>query len=383
LALNNFRLKFIAVIFFISLALSAYSADWYISNAAGMILEKTFSRAALRQPYALNIETLEPNRIPAAISKHIDSAIIVPESYDVEFHTLYENGVEKNQRWLLRFPSGITWLVISNNEAGGFAEYYDASGLLIQEDTFSEERTISIRYSYSDEILLHSETWQIPQKNDDDIFPVDENDLTETNIHLWSDEYHYARAGSLRSIERTFHPTNYEIEDTIRLSNFAPLGPNSENVSVINSSPALSSDFISDIINVRNTTIEYVTDERGRIISEIHKDEEGNKIGELLNTWIGERLASMSWNGENDVRRIEYEYDENGNRIIERNYRDGNLERIVRTEEDGEVEELYLQGQLHLRAVWKDGQKISEEYFRQSSGRMPSRIPNNMSRSNP
>ncbi len=360
-ALSKRCIKFFALLFLFSFGASAFSEDWYISNAAGMSLEKTFSRAALREPYALKIETWQPNQIPAEIVQYVDSSIDIPESFSVELHTLYENGEEKNRRWICRYAENRPWMVLSAAETSaeefaskGFAEYYNESGLLIQEDTFLEESIISIRYSYNDTILLRSETWQ------------------DLQLHLWSDEYRYSRAGSLRSIKRTFFSD--ETENTIRLTKFAPLGPY-EYISVFTSVPVISSDFVSDIIHVTNTNIEYVTDDRGRVVSEIHKNEEGAITGELHNVWSGNRLASMSWNGENDSRRIEYEYDEQGNRLIERNYRDGILERLVRIEEDSEVEELYLHGQLSLRAVWKDGQKISEEYFHQNLGNRPRRIP--------
>ncbi|MDR2900390.1 MAG: hypothetical protein LBV20_02565 [Treponema sp.] len=356
LALNKSCLKILVTIFFISLGLNAFAEDWYISNSAGMILEKTFSRAALREPYALNIEVYPQNQIPAEVAAYIDTSIRVPELFSAELHTLYENSEVKNRRWILRYAKGNTWIVISVNDAGteelaitGFAEYYNESGLLAQEDTFLGTDVLSNRYTYRDEVLQKSEAWQ------------------NSETHLWSDEYHYARSGSLRSIERTFYSA--ETEDRIRLSNFAALSLDIQNASIINSLPTISSDFISDIINVTNKNIERMTDDQGRIISEIHKDEEGNIIGELMNVWSAERLASMSWNAENDARRIEYEYDSNNERIIERNYRNNILERLVRTEEDREVEELYLQGRLSLRAVWKDGQKISEEYFQQNARR--------------
>jgi hypothetical protein len=383
-ALNKQLFKLVIIIFFLFLASNAFSEDWYFSNAAGMVLEKTFSRAALREPYALKIEHHQTNQIPSAISEYIDPEIIVPESFSAEFHTLYENGIEKNQRWILRYSNGNTWLVISIGETDseGFAEYYDELKLLIQEDTFYEKRILSSKYFYRDEILMRSEIWQSTKMIDAEISAGDEigEDVSrqspETKIHLWSDEYRYARTGALRSIVRTFFAD--EGEETISLSTFAPLSPESEKISVIKSAPVLSSNFISDIINLPNVNVEYITDDQGRIISEMYTDAEGKKIGEFIHSWSafgGDRLASISWNGENDTRRIEYEYDDQGNRTIERNYRGGIMERLVRVEEDKEVEELYLQGILHLRAVWKDGQKVSEEYFRQNSGKMPGRMP--------
>jgi antitoxin component YwqK of YwqJK toxin-antitoxin module len=381
--LNKLFLIFVTSLFFFSSAPGIFSEDWYISNAAGMSLEKTFSSAALREAYALNIEHFQENQIPLEISTYIDSEIVIPQLFNVELHTLYENGTKKNQRWILRYSHGNPWIVLSAKEkaSGGFAEYYDESAHLIQEDMYFETYVLSNKYNYDRNILLQSETWQKPwqiQKQIDEVVSqknnIDESiESSEANIHIWSDVYRYSRNGSLRSIERTFHSD--KAEDIINLAKFAPLSPLHESTSVISSSPAISSDFISDIINLANTNIDYVTDEQGKIIAEIHTDDKGKKTGELLNTWSGDRLASIGWNGENDTRLIEYEYDEMGNRLIERNYRNGILERLVRIEEDGEVEELYLQGKLSLRAFWKDGQKISEEYFRQNADNLPRRNP--------
>ncbi len=372
LALIKRCLKLIGLVFLFLLGTKIFSQDWYISNAAGMALEKTFSRAALREDYALKIEYRGPDRIPPEIAVFIDPSAVVPESYNVELHTLYKDAGEESRRWIFRYPRGNPWIVISINEqaSGGFAEYYDESDLLIQEDAFQGENVISNRHSYNDGVLLKSETWRIPQKRGENISNGSEEseESDETAMHLWSDIYRYARTGALRSIERIFHSDETE---SVRFARFPPLGPGYEQNSFVNAVPAVSSDLISDVLYLMSDTVEYVRDSKGRIVSEIHKDAEGRITGELINTWSGERLASIAWNGENDTRLVEYEYDAQGNRIIERNYRGGILERLIRTEEDQEVEELYLQGKLSLRAIWKDGQKISEEFFWQNSRRIP------------
>jgi hypothetical protein len=95
-------------------------------------------------------------------------------------------------------------------------------------------------------------------------------------------------------------------------------------------------------------------------------------VGERRNYWAAGRLAQISWKAGEDERRIEFQYNADGDRIEERNYRKENLERLVFREGDIEVEELYMNGQPILRARWEKGRKISEEQIRPpASGRRP------------
>jgi YD repeat-containing protein len=125
------------------------------------------------------------------------------------------------------------------------------------------------------------------------------------------------------------------------------------------------------IINTGDRIL-YNTDSRGRVLSEVRRDENDKLIGEIINTWSGDRLVSVVWKSEDEERIVEYEYDAAGDRVVERNLRNGVLERTVRREGEQEIEELYLNGELALRAVWAEGRKISEE---------PVRAPGNRRRS--
>jgi YD repeat-containing protein len=127
---------------------------------------------------------------------------------------------------------------------------------------------------------------------------------------------------------------------------------------------AFSSDFFGDLIAEQPERIIYTTDSRGRVLTETRFDENGELIGELRNTWTGDRLDSVLWKSGDDERLTEYEYDSSGNRILERNLNRGILERIVRTTGNRDIEELYMNGRVVLRAVWEDGRKISEERVR-------------------
>jgi YD repeat-containing protein len=128
--------------------------------------------------------------------------------------------------------------------------------------------------------------------------------------------------------------------------------------------------FFEDFVLPPSAKISYITDARGRVLTETRKDEEDNTLAEIKYTWGGDRLdvvefsAAVTEAEETEVRRIEFEYNAEGNRIAERNYRNGVLERTVRSRGSQDIEELYLDGVVILRAVWEDGRKISEERVR-------------------
>ena len=84
-------------------------------------------------------------------------------------------------------------------------------------------------------------------------------------------------------------------------------------------------------------------------------------IGELTNTWSGDRLLSVLWKTKDENTLIEYEYDEEGDRVVERNFNHGVLERIVYIQDDMEIEDIFINGVLMLRAYWENGKKIREE----------------------
>ena len=84
-------------------------------------------------------------------------------------------------------------------------------------------------------------------------------------------------------------------------------------------------------------------------------------IGELTNTWSGDRLLSVLWKTEDEDTLIEYEYDDKGDRVVERNFSHGVLERVIGNQDGTEIEEIYIDGILMLRAYWENGKKIREE----------------------
>jgi antitoxin component YwqK of YwqJK toxin-antitoxin module len=120
--------------------------------------------------------------------------------------------------------------------------------------------------------------------------------------------------------------------------------------------------------SIEGLTINYNLDNRGRVLSETSRNEEGKTIGELRNSWSGNRLQIVTWKSGDDERRIEFEYDRDGNPLVERNFRKDVLERMVKTEGDNETEEIYMNGVLILRAYWENGLKISEEWVSSRGG---------------
>ena len=67
---------------------------------------------------------------------------------------------------------------------------------------------------------------------------------------------------------------------------------------------ALSPEFFSDVIVNSGDRILYNTDARGRVLSEVRRDEDDNIIGEIINTWSGDRLVSVVWKSEEEERIV-------------------------------------------------------------------------------
>jgi hypothetical protein len=167
----------------------------------------------------------------------------------------------------------------------------------------------------------------------------------------------------LRAIERVYHSGfSGASQRRIPFPSISPISPKEPEFE--NPGVAHSSEFLDEVIIPPGGRSIYSTDTRGRVLSEKRMDENGGLLGELVNTWVGDRLISVSWKSGDEEWLIEYEYDERGNRILERNFNRGVLERVVRSDENREVEELFMDGRLVLRATWEGGRKISEERIR-------------------
>ncbi|MDR0390256.1 MAG: hypothetical protein LBH73_09300 [Spirochaetaceae bacterium] len=188
---------------------------------------------------------------------------------------------------------------------------------------------------------------------------------------LWTDLYRYNRASALRSIERRYPPGADGEERQSETAAFPRLPGRHQIARLVSPYSAFSSEFLRDIMGI-GASVEFTTDERGRILTETRRDEDGEILGTLSHIWTGDRLSSVSWETEDEKRRVEFEYNSDGDRTAEKNYRNDVLERSVTSEGNRDIEDLYLDGVPVLRAVWEDGRKISEELI----GRKQSGPPN-------
>ena len=296
---------------------------------------------------------------------------------------------------------------VEKESIAGFIEIRNIDGLLVKELQYDEDRAEwEFLYSYKDGSLLSAETWYkappvLVSRKETDIsgdlpyVDVDEdeeysepetagdstdgagygadngadNGTIEQNISgfilICTDYYRYSRPGSLRAIERLI---NKETQGKTRIP-FPRLGPGGSQVEeIVTPRIAYLPDFLSDVYSGAGERVNYSVDPRGRILTEVWKDGDDKVIGEIKNTWDGDRLGSILWKSHDQTLLVEFEYDKDGNRIVERNFRQGVLERSVTSRGDFDIEEIYMNGRLMLRAVWEKGLKKSEERVAPSRG---------------
>jgi len=346
-------------------------AKWFRSNAGGMALEETLSRAAaLRNEYALAIIFAHNSEIPDFLSRFYD------EYYLPEVRILYKNGEQTRTQWILRdiysntrinaVFSELNEVVMAgtrndNSEAfyyiddidkrSGFIEIFDRNSLLITEYRFYENgRNNRINYEYNSNILINA--------------VVSSQEENKEYKELYADYYRYNRSLSLRAIERIFFADIPADDESIFISFprnvMDAVGEFTLDAQRINLYP----DFFGHNLIESNDKILYVTDERGRILSETFYNDEEEIILIIRNIWENNRISSTV-KIENDTELLaEYVYNSDGDKILERNFKNGVLERVVSADGNIEIEELYLNNAVVLRAVWEDGRKISETRMR-------------------
>jgi hypothetical protein len=239
-------------------------------------------------------------------------------------------------------------------DQSGFIELYGSDGLITEEHQIDPQGKDQITaYIYNNQLLLRAEARIKTPKN---------GETEETIEDYYTDYYRYSRSYSLRSVERVFRSAASAVpaEERIRLAFPHMILGAARDFGFVSPGSAYGSDFFEDVLLDSGFRVLYTTDDRGRVLTETRRDEEGNVIGELQNTWSGDRLVRVRWLSGEDERVTEYEYDAEGDRILERNSSRGILERTIRREGDRDVEELYMNGKVILRAIWEDGRKISE-----------------------
>jgi hypothetical protein len=337
----------------------AGAEQWYRSNAGGMLLEYMPSRiAAFRSDYCISVNFADPSELPDYLQPYVDA------SYRIEVHTLYEKGVESRRQWIFRDEQGTPRLVSVMGELSeaegevpegtapiGFIERYDEQGLINEERLFFPGASETVTaYIYQRRLLIRTET---------------QLKTGSAAAPLTTDQYRYSRSGSLRGVERVYHAPQPQ-EERRNILRFPYGGIRSKTAA------SFAAPYGTDFLNAGapdfpihpGDRTAYTFDNRGRVLTEIRENEEGARQRETHTLWDGERLKALDWKAGEDEGRTEYEYDSGGNQIIERNYRNGTLERTLTKEGDQETEELYMNGEAVLRAVWREGRKISEERMR-------------------
>ncbi|GHT82593.1 hypothetical protein FACS1894137_01790 [Spirochaetia bacterium] len=387
----------------------AYTEDWYVSNAGGMALEPTFSLYALRSKYGLSVGSASFAELPEGLRKYYDP------SYRIELRTLYEAGVISRRQWLFRDDTALARLTaVFEDDDSGFIEVYNADKLITESHAMRADGSdYSTRYYYTGSFLIRAETWlytpfqaepeaevsaaeastedamaeespsdteaasaasaraaaegieavPVPRALDDPVAAVETEGKAVDEL-LWTDYYRYTRSYALRSVERRYFSSPEPGQEAAFFRSpplITGIGAADE---FVKPGSVFSSEFFEDVLISSGDRILYNTDARGRVQSEIRRDENDEVLGEVINTWSGNRLASVRWKSDTGERLIEYEYNSDGDRIFERDFRDGVLERTVRRDGDREVEELHMNGAVVLRAVWEEGRKISEERLR-------------------
>ena len=303
----------------------------------------------------------------------------------------YDNDDQKSDEGPAVIPAVLPEGDPAGTEAGeeatsarrnGFIEIRNSDGAIEKEIRFQDDSSqMEFCFFYNKNILVRAETLyrETPEEitdtppsyvsgEPDPYDPAADEETDEDSEKVFEDNsaytllttdyYRYSRYGSLRAVDRIIHGN---IQGKSRIT-FPRIGPDvSYGDSFEIRGTVYYSEFLAGMVVPEGTLISYVFDTRGRITTETWKDPEGEVIGELLNTWSGDRLGSVLWKFRGEERLAEYEYDAGGNRITERNFKNGELERSVSAQGSRDVEEIYLNGKLILRAFYENGLKLSEE----------------------
>jgi hypothetical protein len=332
----------------------------------------------MRNEYCLSVGTAGVEALPELLRPYYRPEFLI------ELRTLYENGTESRRQWIFRNGEGRARLNASGGggffggeeegENRGFIEVYNEEGFISEERQLSGDLSESLtRYFYNRDTLVRAETRikEAPAEDTPEEEPMEESEeealALETDedgyVFVATDFYRYTRSRSLRAIERLYHAAGNE---PLRIP-FPSINPEfSREEALVDPGIAYSSEFLQDVIVPIGGRVVYTTDSRGRVLTEQRLDDEENVTAEIRNVWSADRLLSVLYIAGDDERLTEYEYDQDGSRTLETNYYNGALERVVRSDKERDVEELFMNGELILRAVWEDGRKISEERVRPS-----------------
>jgi len=376
---------------------------WFKSNSAGMPLREVQSQfVALREEFALAITSAHKDELPEYILAFFD------EDYTIEVRMLYKNGEQLRTQWLFldtnsvtRFNGVFTELIepvvikeiiiieeIKEDEEiieavetaaekkdeeteetqeviaeviikdafsnlKGFVELFNEESNLVFEYRYMENnRRIRTNYEYNENMLITAKV-SLWEKSTGDYKAV------------YSDSYIYNRSLALRAIERNFYmDMQINLEDTFRIAFPRNIMDAARENVQISERLNLYPEFFGEIFIFENSKMVFETDDRGRILGQTLYNNNDEIIWSIRNWWQNERIVSAVKTEKDNILLVEYSYNFSGDRITERNYRNGILERVVRAEDGLEIEELYIDNEIVLRAIWEDGSKISESRVR-------------------
>jgi hypothetical protein len=171
--------KYICFVQILGLASALYAAagdaEWYISNPAGMALERTVQLRALREKNALAVREVAPEDLPHEIRKYYS------KPWRITCSILYEDGKRIRTQWVFRDSSKAALFAAAISDNGsGFIEWYDDHGFLVEEQRLDADGSgYFVAYTYKDGYLLKAEgraVSAVPSQTDS---PVDASGLED------------------------------------------------------------------------------------------------------------------------------------------------------------------------------------------------------------
>ena len=373
---------------------------WFKSNSGGLAIKEIKSRIiALRNAYALSIESAHPDEMPVYIQD------FYKEEYRIEVRTLFKNAKQNRVQWLFRDANSKIKLIAvifesleekimpetedeeeaENTEVAerekndentdntdnavkeeivkvnetrielverktGFIELYDEESNLLTEYTYYKNGDINrIDFEYNKNALISASSYNSQQE--------DEGEYLKT----FTDFYWYNRSLALRSIERIFHiDMQAKEDDIVKISFPRNIRNMSNNDLLINERLNLYPAYFGDVYLEGDSKMVYDIDSRGRIKKQTLYNEDEEVVWIITNTWQNNRIIITEKTEGELTLTAEYKYNFAGDKILEKNFNNGVLERIVEADGNLEIEELYFNNVVILRAVWEEGIKISE-----------------------
>jgi hypothetical protein len=316
---------------------------------------------ALHSDWALSVERTGRSALPALLRSY-DNA-----SYTLEQRLLYERGALKRRQWIFRDSGEIVRLnaslpadlesigKVEGGEVPPFIEIFSPNRTLTETHQYLAAGVYTTRYSYREGLLIRAETFLDKEP-------------------LWTDHYRYTRQTLLRGVERVYHEAGAYAEALQGSSSRPPVDPGSLDLReappipgfVNPGSPydnSIMTDVLGSIYAVDAARVVYDTDTLGRVITETRHDKDGEILAVITNEWAGDKITVIHWSSPPDQGRIVFRYS-GKDRVSEEDYRNDVLERKVSRRGDEEIEEIFMNDKVILRAVWKDGRKLSEERLR-------------------